>query len=278
MCNNTGLSGVDVCGVTAVVITNSSLEWQWEGYGLKIHVGENILPANIERCHININASLTGQYKFPKDEHLVSAIFWFRCEPPCKFNKPITIELQHCALSRNTSQLGFVKAVRTQKQLPYTFKQVKGGSFSSHSSFGVLGFNSFSGTGITQKQSKERKYLVNILYEEEKLRVCFNLYFVVTWNTNTHRTVSNIIIINSKLIVRCFQVIKNCFKEANLYTVQFVAFMDQMEFRVSSSPTGDWKIKSINSHVVSHFSSTIRIMYIVLPPLQRSCQNRHLHI
>ena len=186
----TGLPGVDVCGVTAIVITNSSQEWQWEGYGLKIHVGENTLPSDVEHCLITINASLTGQYEYPEDEYLVSAIFWFRCEPPCRFHKPITLELQHCAVSHNVSRLGFVKAVCTQKPLPYTFKHVKGGSFSSHSSFGVLELNSFSGTSITQKQSKEHKYLVHILYKEEKLRVCFNLYFVVTWNTITHKTVS----------------------------------------------------------------------------------------
>ena len=195
---------MDVCGVTAVVITNASLEWQWERYGLRIHVGENILPADIEQCLMNINASLTGQYQFPEDEYLVSAVFWFRCEPPCKFAKPVTIELQHCALSHNTSNLGFVKAVCTQKQLPYKFKSVEGGSFSNHSSFGVIELNSFSGTGITQKQSKERKYLVNILYEEEKLRVCFNLYFVVTWNTNTHRTVSSNAVILFTVTIFCY--------------------------------------------------------------------------
>ena len=70
-----GLPGMDVCGVTAITITNSSLEWQWEGHGLKIHVGENTLPSGIEQCHINVNASLSGQYEFPEDEYLVSPIF-----------------------------------------------------------------------------------------------------------------------------------------------------------------------------------------------------------
>ena len=191
---NSGLPGVDACGVASIVITNSSLKWQWEGYGLKIYVGDNILPIGVEQCHIDIYSSITGQYKFPEEEYPVSAIFWFRCKPPCKFAKPVTVELQHCALSHNMSKLGFVKAVCTQKQLPYTFRKVEGGSFSSYSSFGVIELNSFSGTGITQKKSKERKYLVNVLYKEEELRVCFNFYFVVTWNTNTHRTVSIILL------------------------------------------------------------------------------------
>ena len=186
-----GLAGVDACASMTVVINNFSWEWQWKDFGLELYVENGTLPAGIEQCYISINASLTGLYEFPEDNHLVSAIFWFRCEPPCRFAKPITVELQHCAYSHNTSRLSFVKAVCTQKQLPYTFKQVEGGSFNSHSSFGVLKLNSFSGSGITQKGSEERKYLANFLYREEKLRLCFHLYFVVTWNTITHNTVSH---------------------------------------------------------------------------------------
>ena len=186
-----GLFGVNVCGSTAVLISDSSLKWHWEGYGLTLHVDDHTLPTDIEMCRINIIASLTGHYEFPEDNHLVSAIFWFRCEPPCGFAKPITVELQHCACSHNTSQLNFVKAVCSQKQLPYRFKRVEGGSFNKHSSFGVFKLNSFSALSITQEGSGERNYLANFLYEEERFRLCFHLYFVVTWNTITHNTVSH---------------------------------------------------------------------------------------
>ena len=55
---------MDVCGATSIIVTNSSLEWQWEGYGLKVHVGDDTLPAGIEQCRININASLTGPVSY----------------------------------------------------------------------------------------------------------------------------------------------------------------------------------------------------------------------
>ena len=185
-----GLPGVDVCGVTAITITNSSLEWQWEGHGLKIHVSENTLPPGIEQCHININASLAGHYEFPEDSHLVSAIFWIRCEPPCRFAKPITVEIQHCACSHNTLKLSFVKAKCTQEHLPYEFKLVENGSFNSHSNYGIVKVNSFSAFGITQNESGERNYLANFLYVEERLSLRFHLYFVVTWNTVIHDQVN----------------------------------------------------------------------------------------
>ena len=183
---------MDVCGVTAIMITNFALEWQWEGYGLKIHVNENILPPGIEECYLNINASLTGHYKFPESYNLVSAIFWIRCEPPCRFVRPITVEIQHCACSHNASNLKFVRAVCSQKVRPFTFRKLVGGLFSSHSSFGILELTTFSGLGVSQEGSEERNYLANILYEEERIHkrnLCFHLYFVVTWDTPVHQKV-----------------------------------------------------------------------------------------
>ena len=200
MCNTTGLSGVDVSGVTALVITNSSLEWQWEGYGLKVHVDENSLPLGFEQCHININASLTGHYEFPEDNNPVSGIIWFRCEPKCMFAKPVTVEIQHCACSHNISKLRFVKAVCTQKQHPYTFKEEVGGCFNQSSSFGILELRTFSGIGITQEGSEERNYLANFLYKEEKVHggLCFHLYFVVTWDTLIHHKVLHCVCIDNR--------------------------------------------------------------------------------
>ena len=38
-----------------------------------------------------------------------------------------------------------------------------------------------------------------------------------------------------------------------MYTQQFVAIKDKVEFKVSSSPTANWIIKAINSYVVRSF-------------------------
>ena len=179
-----------MCGVTAVTISNSSLDWHWEGFGLKLHIDADSLPPGIEQCRLNISASLAGHYQFPGGDHLVSAVIWFRCDPPCKFANPIKVELQHCACSHNTPKLSFVRALCSQKELPYVFKRAERSSFSSHSSFGVLEVNSFSGLAIVQSGSEERNYLANFFYQEERLRPCFQLYFVVTWNTVIHHNVS----------------------------------------------------------------------------------------
>ena len=185
---DTDLVGVDVYGRTSIVVTSSSLEQEWEEYGLKLYIGSNTLPQGTDSCKIWIKVSLSGNYEFPDNNHLISAIFWFCCEPPCKFTKPVTIEIQHCAKSENISKLRFVKAVCTQKQLPYTFKQIEG-HFGSHSSYGIVNLNKFSGVGITQEGTKDREYCAGLYYNEQEFqRTCID--FVVTFNLKTCLTVS----------------------------------------------------------------------------------------
>ena len=186
------LCGVEVCGEKTIIIYSSRTQQiTWEGYGLKLHIARGSLPAGMEQCTISIKASLDGQYEFPENSHLVSAVFWLCCKNVQKFIKPITVEIQHCATSENV-KLNFVKAVCSQKQLPYTFKCL-GGNFASNSSFGVIELNSFSGIGVTQVGSKERNYLANLLYKEVKIhtRYIVEIFIVVIWNLDAHRTVSN---------------------------------------------------------------------------------------
>ena len=186
------LRGVEVCGEQTIVVYSShATQFTWEGFGLKLHFHGGSLPAGMEQCTINIKASLTGRYEFPDNYHLVSAIFCLRCETVHKFTRPITVEIQHCARSENVAKLNlnFVRAVCSQKQLPYTFKQL-GGDFTSHSSYGVIELNSFSGLAVTQEGSEDREYCSRLFYmylsQEDQNR---EIHYVVTWNDEAHLTV-----------------------------------------------------------------------------------------
>ena len=187
------LRGVEVCGeMTVVVYSSHDQQITWPGYGLRLNIPKGCLPAGMEQCTINIKASLAGQYEFPENSHLVSAVFWLRCEDVHKFTRPITVEIQHCAKSENvTNPLCFVRAVCSQKQLPYTFKQLPGGNFTSHSSYGVIELNSFSGVGVTQEGSEDREYCSRIFYMHSSQEVPVNreIHFVVIWNVEAHLTV-----------------------------------------------------------------------------------------
>ena len=183
-----GLCGVEVCGEITVVITNSSQSFVWKDFGLKLHIQQDSLPAGVKECVINIKASLAGQYEFPDNLHLVSAVFWLRCEPTCKFSLPVYLEIQHCANSSNISKLCFVKALCSQRNLPYTFKQLPGGRYSD--SYGITQVNSFSGVAITQQGSEEREYVARLFYQSQNIYT-YDIHLVVTWNIEAHLTVSD---------------------------------------------------------------------------------------
>ena len=187
---STGFRGVEVCGETTVVVTKDPQSFTWEGYGLKLHIPQGCLPAGVEQCTINIKASLAGQYEFPENTHLVSAVFWFHCE--VKFTKKITLEINHCAESNDCLELTFVRAVHNQEQLPYAFS-VLGGDFTGHCSYGAIELKSFCGIGAVKKGSANRRYCANLLYKEIKAdtaRYIVEIYFIVLWDTKAHKNVS----------------------------------------------------------------------------------------
>ena len=170
------------------MVTNYSQNFIWEGYGLRMNIPYGCLPAGMEQCTVNIKASLAGQYEFPDNYHLVSAIFWLRCKPRCRFRVPISMEIQHCARPENISKLSFVKALCSQENLPYTFRRL-GGRFTRNSSYGVLELDSFSGAAVTQEVSEDREYIARLFYLSQTIST-YEIHLVVTWNIEAHLTVS----------------------------------------------------------------------------------------
>ena len=186
------LCGVDVCGETTFEITNSARLFEWTDFGLKLHICEGTLPEGVNQCVVSVKASLAGQYQFPENIHLVSAIFGLRCEPMCKFAKTVTMEMEHCAKSADASKLSFVRALCTQETLPYVFKKI-GGHFAGGDRIGCIQLNGFSGVGIGQEGSDQREYGASIFYfiQQRSISYCLvKIDFVVTWNTKAHLTVS----------------------------------------------------------------------------------------
>ena len=180
---------------TVVVVAAKQLSFIWKDYGLKLHVPTKCLPVGLSQCNITVMVSIAGQYDFPENRHPVSAIFWLRCEPPCNFVKPVTLEMDHCAKQENVSKLRFVKATCSQKNISYTFRKSKKeghGIFNEHTSYGVLELHNSSGIGVVQKDSMEigREYCAMLFYVRKPiLGHEFQIHFVVTWNTIAHLSV-----------------------------------------------------------------------------------------
>ena len=70
-----------------------------------------------------IQASLSGDYQLPDDGVLVSGVYWLSLHPPVeRFDKKVTITVQHRATDDDSAELSFITAQCTQRLLPYSFK------------------------------------------------------------------------------------------------------------------------------------------------------------
>ena len=149
--------GAEIVAQTTFTLSQESHNLQFEGYGFKLHVPEGSLPAEVSEAKLNVQVSLSGQFRMPPDCELISAVYWVYS--PHKFTKPLTVEIQHCAVlssDQQCSQLTFVSTKCTQKELPYMFKTRDGGVFSHHSSYGSLSLTQFSGFGVVKRKVSRR--------------------------------------------------------------------------------------------------------------------------
>lgn len=186
--DSSNIRGADILQQTQVTVTNSPQLFEWRGFGLKLNIPAQVLPGDLDSCIITIKVSFSGQYRFPANMELVSSVFWLSCHPACKFETPLTLEVQHCAPLKNSSCLVLARALCTQEELPYTFKVLHGAVFSTHSSYGVIDLNRFSGICGLQEGSDERCYWSGVFYiGPPKHR---EIHFAVTWDDDSHITVS----------------------------------------------------------------------------------------
>ena len=180
---------MEVSGEAEFAVLTQGGSFEWKGYGLRLHVPEGSLSTGVRECRIVIRASPSGQFQLPKGLDLLSPVFWISA--PCKFTQPVTLEIQHCALREDEaalSDLSFVSAKCSQKDLPYRFRQVDGGVFTIHSSYGSIQLSHFSGLGVTGRKSTARSYCAH-LYLTMKQIYDWRYYFVITQDLEAKNTV-----------------------------------------------------------------------------------------
>ena len=183
------IRGVEVIGETEFMVPTQG-SFDWKGYGLRLQVSPASLSADIAECKVNVWVSLSGKFQLPEDSDLLSPVFWISA--PCKFTKPITLEIQHCALREDEtvlSDLSFVSANCSQRYLPYRFRRVDGGVFTKCSSYGSILLNHFSGNAVIGKKGRPRSYCAH-LYRKMKHVHDWRFYLVITQNIDAQITVS----------------------------------------------------------------------------------------
>ena len=160
------------------VTPGKPLTYHWEGHGFEIHIPADAISDDIGPVTLSIQASLSGDYQLPDDDHVfVSGVYWLSLHPPVKFTKEVTITIQHCGSNDADSTLTFATAKCTQKTLPYTFKPLSGGTF-SESGYGSIQIDRFSGFGIF---GKPKFYAFCTYYLPKQINV-FEVHITVTRN------------------------------------------------------------------------------------------------
>ena len=115
----------------------------WERYGLRIGVSGGSLPST-ETAEVAVVALVGGQFVFPKNTVLVSAVYAVSVSRPLL--KALRLEMQHCVdLSRGvkTKYLKFAIAPMSTPSLPYQFSIVDGGEFSEGKWYGSINREKF---------------------------------------------------------------------------------------------------------------------------------------
>ena len=162
---------------------------EWKGYGLRIEIPSGSFQPGVRECRINISASFSGQFLLPDESDLLSPIFWISAS--CKLTKPVTLEIQHCTLRKEEpmlSKLSFVSTKCSQRDLPYRFTQVDGGVFTTHSSYGRIQLNHFSGNAVAGKKNTPRSYCGHLYYTMKQISD-WRCYFVITQDLDAKNTV-----------------------------------------------------------------------------------------
>ena len=185
------LKGVDVIAETSVLITNQAQTFNWKGYGLKLHIPKGALPAGLEECKLLMKVGLSGQFALPENTSLVSAVYWIDSEPRDKFNRLLTLEIQHCVKLAHTPKLSFVHAKCSQKYLPYEFEAKEGGVFSTKSAYGCVQLTHFSIWSLIYKMLVPGVLYHARLYYLRKGVNRIDIHFVVTKDLEAHATVSS---------------------------------------------------------------------------------------
>ena len=197
------IRGVEVIGETDFVISAKECSFEWVGYGLRLSIPEDSLPTGMEQCRINIKASLSGPFLLPEDSDLLSPVFWISAL--CKFRKPVTLEIQHCA-SRDEAtfaDLNFVSTKCSQKDLPYIFKQLDGGRFPVDSFYGSIQLTHFSGIGVTGRKRTPRSYCAQIYYTIKEEASDWRVYFIITKDLDALKTVCGLHCVYQLAMFQC---------------------------------------------------------------------------
>ena len=136
------LKGVHVAEKNSFFIHGGSTQSvNWEEYGIRITVPQGAVLAS-DTVQVTITALVGGDFIFPEDTELVSAVYAINLSKP--FLEFVKLEIQHCASIETASHCNYLSfATAPSDEAPYQFKPVNGGNFVPNSGYGSIYVSDF---------------------------------------------------------------------------------------------------------------------------------------
>ena len=194
------LHGVEVYRETVLEVvggqaSESRVAWLW----VFIEVPEGAVPPGVTAsvffigvtASVGVKVILAGQFKFPENSQLISAIYWVSSS--VEFVKKVAVNIQHCAVIRSEdqcSQFKFIIAKCSQKELPYKFRE-REGLFSSHTQYGAIKLKQFSLLGETAPEGTDTLCTAFMFYKQRLASpLTIDFHFVIVRDLEPNLQVS----------------------------------------------------------------------------------------
>ncbi|XP_019860664.1 PREDICTED: uncharacterized protein LOC109588990 [Amphimedon queenslandica] len=94
---------------------------------------------------VTVKGLWAGQFVFPKGTQLISSVTSVSLNSPLPLDKPVTVQLMHCASITDQSQSKYLSfVVSHSSQPPFKFDLLPGGEFLARSKYGTIQLKEFS--------------------------------------------------------------------------------------------------------------------------------------
>ena len=166
---------------------------KWPGNGFRLTVPARAVPEGTT-ISLAVRAFLAEGFQLPENCQLISAIYWIAASQ--RFEKEITLYLQHCAVIKSDaqcSQFNFLAGRCNQPEFPYQLKVKEGGVFTPDSHEASISIKQFSFFGIACKGHLSSCYCGQGFYRREEAQTWL-LDYTITRNLKPLVTVSYITI------------------------------------------------------------------------------------
>ena len=135
--------------------SSQSLSVNWEEYGIRITIPQGaVLPS--DTVQITINVLVGGDFIFPEDAELISAVYAISLSKP--FLEPVKLEIQHCVSIKKPAHSNYLSfSTATNNQPPFQFNTVDGGEFSIGKRYGSIRIAKFSKWSVVMKRRRRTR-------------------------------------------------------------------------------------------------------------------------